>query len=172
MRLAALHGEKGFLSAEIACDELEFRAKDFIEHDGPCVGVATDPRPRDDHRPRSGITDCLERARRPCDAQSIILCERPKPGKLAHVVARIAGADQRLNDRPAREGCDCAAVARRLLGKIIRGADAARSGHHLHRYARAAWQMAPDVSSKQPGVKINAAACGAGNVDREWASRL
>jgi len=47
----------------------------------------------------------------------------------AHVVAGIARADQRLENRPAGERRHRGAVAGRLLGKVVGGPDAARARH-------------------------------------------
>jgi hypothetical protein len=69
-------------------------------------------------------------------------------------------------DRPARESGDRAAVARRLLGEVIRGPDAAGARHHLHGHVRLAGDVAADMAAHQPGIEVDAAAGGAGDVDR------
>ena len=138
------------------------RAYYLIEDDGPSVGLRAGAGPGDDHLLR---LDVVERSRPPGDAQTDILGDGADPGEAAHVVAGITRADQRLENRPIGEGRDRGAVARRLLGETVRRADAARARHHLHRHRRFAGNMAPDVASDQPRVKIDAAARGAGHID-------
>jgi hypothetical protein len=93
------------------------------------------------------VVDGLERRRSPRDAEAHILGDGTDPGEAAHVIAGIASADQRLEDRTAGECRHRRAVARRLFCEIVGRADAASTGHHLHRHGRFARDVAADVAA-------------------------
>ena len=165
MRLAALDRQDRFLAADIAGHQLELGPQHVIEDDGPGIGFRTRAGTGDDHLLLFHVVDGLERRRSPRDAQADVLGDGADPGEAAHVVAGIARADQRLENRPAGERRHRGAVAGRLLGKVVRGPNTARARHKLHRHRRFAGDVAADVTANQPCVKINAAARGAGHID-------
>ena len=103
VRLAALDRQDRFLAADIAGDQLELGAEHLVEHDRPGVGFRARSGAGDDHLLLLHVVDGLERRRAPRDAEADILGDGADPGELAHVVAGIARADQRLEDRAAGE---------------------------------------------------------------------
>ena len=93
------------------------------------------------------------------------LVTAPIHGELAHVVAGIARADQRLEHRAAGEGGHRGAVARRLVGEEFRRPDAAGARHHLHVDERMAGDVLAEMAADHAGIEIDAAAGGAGDID-------
>src|SRR5262249_24534591 len=57
------------------------------------------------------------------------------------------------------------AIAGRLFGKVVRGPNAARARHKLHRHGRFAGDVAADVAADESCVKIDPTARRAGPID-------
>jgi hypothetical protein len=166
VRLAALDRQDRFLGANIAGHQLEPGAEHVVEHERPGIGFRACSGAGDDHLLFPDVVDRLERRRPPRHADADILGGRANPRERAHVVAGSAGADQRLENRSSGEGRHRGAIAWRLLGEVVRRADAAGARHHLHGHGRLARDMAADVAGHQARIEIDAAAGGARDIDR------
>src|SRR5262249_56416084 len=80
-------------------------------------------------------------------------------------MAGMARTVWRWGRRPAGEGRYGRAIARRLFGEIVRRANAAGAGHHLHGHRRIAGDVAADVAADQSRVEIDTASRRAGHID-------
>ena len=165
MGLAILDGHDGFLGAQIAGDQLDLRLQHLVQDDR--IGVRIGPRagPRDDHLLLAQILHGLERRRSPGQAHAHILADRAHPGEFAHVIAGVAGADQRLDHRPACKRADGRAIARGGFGQKLRGANAPRARHVLHHHIRGARQIFAHMPRQRPGQKVDAPASRARNIN-------
>src|SRR5476651_1582385 len=96
MGFAALDGKKRFAGAKVARHDLEFCSHEVIQDDRKNVGVGCRSRAGYDHFVSLHIVDGFEWARAPRHAYADVAADRADPTKLAHVVAGVAGPDQRL----------------------------------------------------------------------------
>ena len=74
-------------------------------------------------------------------------------------------ADQWFENGAAGEGRDRGAIARCLLGEIVRRANAAGAGHDLDRHVRPAGDVASEMARKQPRIKVDPAAGSARHIN-------
>ena len=165
MGLAILDGHDGFLGAEITGDQLDLRLQHLVQDDRIGVGIRARPGPRDDHFLVAQILDGLEGRGSIGQAHAHILAHRADPGELAHVIAGVAGADQRLDHRSARECADGRAIARGGLGEKTRRADAAGAGHVLHHHIGRSRDIFAHVPRQRAGQQVDAPARRARHID-------
>ena len=165
MGLSALDGHEGFLGAEIAGHHAEFRLEDIVEDERDRVGLRARARARHDHLLLAGVVEALEGGPLPGDAQAHIAADGADPLELAHVIAGIARADQRLGQRPAGESAHDPAILGGGIGDEIGGADAASARHVLHIDGGIARNIFADMAAQHARIEINAPARRARHID-------
>src|SRR5688572_751594 len=98
-------------------------------------------RPSDDHFHLLRIFDRLERCCTPRNADADVAADCSDPVESGHLVIGIARADERLEERTARESSQDAGVTWSFLRQEICRSNAAGTRHDLHDDRRVARDM-------------------------------
>ena len=158
VRFLPLDCHEGFLGADVTGHNLELGFEEVVQHDGKRIGLRSCSCSSHHHFACLDVVDTLERAGAPRDADTDIAANGADPVEFAHVVVRIARADQWLEQRAAWERSEDTAVARSLFGEVVCGSNAPRAWHDLNDHRRIAWNMASDVTSDPATIEIDTTA--------------